>query len=293
LVDREVIDRRALVVGVAAASVAPIGHAGDDPPRVERAYAPCRYGQVHLRRVAGGNANPPVLCFHQVPNSGQVFERFLERIGTDRLAIAFDTPGYGMSDPAPDPQTIEAYAGGLADAVGALGLADRPVDLIGYHTGAAIAAALAAGGKVRVRRMVLFAVPVFSAPERASFGAQPPIPFDEEGDWAREEWRRSWRWRGPGQSRESVLRTFAEKMRPGARERGARAIAAFDMAGALRASTTPLLLVRPKDDLWEATGRAFDLRPDVGHVELPDLGHGVWEVATRRVDEIVRQFLDR
>jgi pimeloyl-ACP methyl ester carboxylesterase len=141
--------------------------------------------------------------------------------------------------------------------------------------------------------MVLFAVPVFSAPERASFGAQPPIPFDEEGDWAREEWRRSWRWRGPGQSRESVLRTFAEKMRPGARERGARAIAAFDMAGALRASTTPLLLVRPKDDLWEATGRAFDLRPDVGHVELPDLGHGVWEVATRRVDEIVRQFLDR
>ena len=291
--DREVIDRRALVVGVAAASVAPIGHAGDDPPRVERAYAPCRYGQVHLRRVAGGNANPPVLCFHQVPNSGQVFERFLERIGTDRLAIAFDTPGYGMSDPAPDPQTIEAYAGGLADAVGALGLADRPVDLIGYHTGAAIAAALAAGGKVRVRRMVLVAVPVFSAPERASFGAQPPIPFDEEGYWAREEWRRSWRWRGPGQSRESVLRTFAEKMRPGARERGARAIAAFDMAGALRASTTPLLLVRPKDDLWEATGRAFDLRPDVGHVELPDLGHGVWEVATRRVDEIVRQFLDR
>jgi pimeloyl-ACP methyl ester carboxylesterase len=292
LVDREVIDRRALVVGLAA-GVAPIGYAGVDPTRVERGYAPCRYGQVHLRRAFGGDMKPPVLCFHQVPNSGQVFEQFLERIGADRLAIAFDTPGYGMSDPAPDPQTIEAYARGLGDAIGSLGLADRPVDLVGYHTGAAIAASLAAGGELRVRRMVLVAVPVFSAAERASFGAQPPIAFDEDGDWAREEWRRSWHWRGPGQSRESVLRTFAEKMRPGARERGARAIAAFDMAGALRASTAPLLLVRPKDDLWEATGRALDLRPDVGHVELPGLGHGVWEVAPQRMDEIVRQFLDR
>jgi hypothetical protein len=89
-------------------------------------------------------------------------------------------------------------------------------------------------------------VPVFTETERARFGALPPIPFDEEGDWAREEWRRSWRWRGPGQTRADVLRTYAEKMRPGARERGATAIAAYDMAGALRAVRQPLLIVRPE-----------------------------------------------
>jgi len=261
--------------------------------QLERAYAPCRHGQVHLRRAGNSDAKPPVLCFHQVPNSGQIYERFLERLGTDRLAIAFDTPGYGMSDPVPDPQSIESYAETLGDAIRALGLADRPVDLIGYHTGAAIAATLARRGGLAVRRMVLVAVPVFSAAERASFGALPPIPFDEDGAWAREEWRRSWHWRGPGQSPASVLRTYAEKMRPGARERGARAIAAFDMAAALQAVTTPLLLMRPKDDLWEATARAFELRPDASHIELPDLGHGVWEVAPERLEGIARDFLDR
>jgi pimeloyl-ACP methyl ester carboxylesterase len=115
----------------------------------------------------------------------------------------------------------------MEDGIAALEV-KRPIDLIGYHTGAAIAVALATRGRLAIRRIMLVAVPVFSEAERASFGALSPIAFDEAGDWAREEWRRSWRWRSPGQSRSSVLRGFAEKMRPGARERGATAIAAYD-----------------------------------------------------------------
>jgi pimeloyl-ACP methyl ester carboxylesterase len=232
-----------------------------------------------------------LLCFHQVPNSSQIYTEFLSMVATDRLAIAFDTPGYGMSDPATDPQTIGAYADAIEDGVAALGLAGA-VDLLGYHTGAAIAAELAARGRLAVRRVMLVAVPVFTETERASFGALPPIPFDEEGDWAREEWRRSWRWRGPGQLRASVLRTFAEKMRPGARERGARAIAAYDMAKALSRIRQPLMIVRPKDDLWDATARARTLRRDTAYSELPELGHGMWEVAPGRMAALVRRFLD-
>jgi pimeloyl-ACP methyl ester carboxylesterase len=265
---------------------------------IERGYAPCRFGQVHYRRAGheghrDDRERPPVLCFHQVPNSSQIFERFLLRIGEDRLAIAFDTPGYGMSDPAPDPQTIETYTAGLGDAIRTLGLADRPVDLVGYHTGAALAVQLSLEKIVQARRIVLVAVPIFSLAERSRFGAMPPIPFDEDGDWAREEWRRSWQWRGPGQSQESVLRTFAEKMRPGARERGAQAIAEFDMAAALLALRAPLLLVCPKDDLWDATGRAFDLRPDADRVELPELGHGAWDDDQARLHEVVLEFMSR
>jgi hypothetical protein len=203
---------RRVVLGGAAAL--PAAAAAGGPATVTRAYAPCRFGQIHYRRAGVGGT--PLLAFHQVPNSGQIFAPLLPLLG--RAAFAPDTPGYGMSDPAPDPQSIAAYADAMEDSAGALSVRG-PFDLIGYHTGAAIACELANRGRLPVRRVMLISVPVFSPEERASFGAQTPIPFDEDGDWAREEWRRSWRWRGPGQDRASVLRSFAEKMRPGARER--------------------------------------------------------------------------
>lgn len=257
---------------------------------VERFYVSCRFGQLHMRRAGTSAARTPVLMFHQVPNSGQIFEAVLPLLGEDRRVFAADTPGYGMSDPAPDPQSIAAYADAMADGIRALGL--EAVDLVGYHTGAAIAAALAQRPDIHVRRLALVAVPVFTAAERASFGSLPPIPFDEDGDWAREEWRRSWHWRGPGQTREDVLKTFAEKMRPGARLRGATAIAAYDMAASLTAVTVPLMIVRPKDDLWDATARARALRPDAGYKELPEFGHGLWAAAPALMNDLLRAFLD-
>ena len=216
----------------------------------------------------------------------------MTHLGAARTVIAFDTPGFGMSDAVQGPETIESYAAALGDAIQAAGLAVHAVDVLGYHTGAAIAAQLALEQRLAVRRIVLAAVPVLDALQRASLGALPQIPFDEQGEWAREEWRRSWRWRGPGQSRDSILRGFAEKMRYGARERGAQAIVTFDMASALARLSQPLLILRPQDDLWEATARAMRLRPDVVAIELAELGHGMWDAEPERLAKIVSTFLD-
>lgn len=256
---------------------------------VSRFYVPCRFGQLHVRRSGGVSAHPSVLMLHQVPNSGQVFESILPLLGKDRLALAADTPGYGMSDPAPDPQKITDYADAIADAISVLGLAE--IDLVGYHTGAAIAAELSFRRNLRVRRVVLVAVPVFDDQQRATLGALPPIEFDEDGGWARDEWRRTWRWRGPGQSRADLLKGFAEKMRFGARERGAQAVAAYDMATALSHIRQPLMIVRPRDDLWDSSARARQLRPDAHYVELPDHGHGIWSVMPQEMDALLREFL--
>jgi len=285
--------RDTLLAAMAAASFGDQvrGATAISTPAIERDYVGCRFGQLHVRRCGTATKRPPLLFFHQVPNSGQVFTAVLPALGRDRRVFAIDTPGYGMSDPAPDPQTILAYADAMADGVRALGLRG-PIDLIGYHTGAAIAAALAGRAEVAVRRVMLVAIPVFDEAQRASMGALTPIPFDEGGDWAREEWRRSWHWRGPGQTRDSVLRSFAEKMRFGARERGAQAIAAFDMASALTAIRQPLMLVRPKDDLWEASARARSLRGDAVYAELSEFGHGLWDAAPDRMVELIRDFFD-
>ena len=263
---------------------------GSHPLRIERDYLATARGQLHLRKSGQGGSRPPLVMLHQVPNSGQIFEPVMSALAEDRLVLAIDTPGYGMSDPIADPQTIEGYAEVIGHA-----LRERitvPVDIVGYHTGAAIAAVLASSDLLRVRRLALVAVPVLTDTERKEFAALPPIPFDEGGEWAREEWRRSWYWRGPGQTLDDVLKSFAEKMRPSARQQGARAIVTFEMAEALRVLRQPLLIVRPKDDLWEATARAIALRPDAMCVTLPDFGLGLWSAAAERMVKILREFLD-
>lgn len=261
-----------------------------DRQTIERRYLRTERGQLHLRIAGKTGPRPPLLLLHQVPNSGQIFEPVMPALAHDRCVIAVDTPGYGMSDPIPDPQTIEGYADVIGGAIGEL--VGEPLDVVGYHTGAAIAAVLATRSRPRVRRIALVAVPVLNDAERKEFAALPPIPFDEAGDWAREEWRRSWHWRGPGQTRDDLLKSFAEKMRPTARLQGARAIVAFDMTKALHAVRQSLLIVRPRDDLWEATARAAALRPDAPCVNLPDFGHGLWSVASERMVQILKEFFD-
>lgn len=263
-----------------------------DRPIISRGYAPCRFGQIHFRESsATEQLGSPLICLHHVPNSGQIFEPVLPSLASGRRVYALDLPGFGMSDPAPDPQTIDDYALAIADAIVALGHGHNDIDLLGYHTGAAVATQLALDDRLKIRRIVLAAVPVLTASERASFGAQTPIAFDEQGEWAREEWLRSWQWRGPAQSVQSVLRTFAEKMRPGARERGAHAIMRYDMTTALQGLTQPLMILRPRDDLWDATARASELRADARSVALPDLGHGMWEAAPEQLTALIEDFL--
>ena len=87
-----------------------------------------------------------------------------------KVSIEAIVPESGMSDAAPDPQTIEDYALTVVDALTALGYRGAAIDVLGYHTGAAVAAHLALDTSLQVRRVVLAAVPVFSDDERASFG---------------------------------------------------------------------------------------------------------------------------
>lgn len=263
-------------------------------PTVRRQYVDSRFGQIHLRiidRPAASRQHPPLVALHLSPNSGQVYSAFLPLIGTDRLAVAPDYPGYGMSDPIEGPQLISDYAAAMLDVLDALKL-KSPVDLLGYHTGAAVAVEMAKQSPDRVRKIALVAVPILTEREREAGAALPQIPFDTDGNFAREEWQRSWRWRGPGQSVASVFATFAEKMRPGVRDRGARAILAYDLQPVLAKTTHPLLIVRVKDDLWEPTHRARELRPDAAYLELSQYGHGLFHVAPQVMDTVLREFLD-
>ncbi len=261
---------------------------------LKRGYADSRFGQIHYRISRPGHETAKktaVVALHLSPNSGQVFSAFLPLLGRDRLTIAPDYPGYGMSDPINGVQRIEDYAGAMLDAIDSLDTGTT-VDLLGYHTGTAVALEMARQRPAAVRRILLVAVPVLTEEERAAGAALPMIAFDEGGDFAKEEWRRSWKWRGPGQSEASVFATFSEKMRPGVRERGAKAILAYDIAPVLTSAAHPMMIVRVQDDLWTATARARALRPDAEYLELSEFGHGLFHAAPGRMEEIARSFFD-
>ncbi len=68
-----------------------------------------------------------VVFVHGNPGSSEEWVRFVERVGEDRRAIAFDMPGFGRADkPHPDEptfdHTVEGYADHLAEVADTLGL---------------------------------------------------------------------------------------------------------------------------------------------------------------------------
>jgi len=262
---------------------------------VRRMYVDYHYGQMHVRTAFSGGGGfdelTPLVCLHQSPMSGRVFDRFLPLMSTDRTVYAPDTPGFGMSDPPSEQPSIEDYAGALGEFLDHLRL--RRVDLLGYHTGACIAAELAIARPEQVRRVVMVAAPVFTDAEREAFDrARWPAPLREDGAHLMEEWQRTLRWRGPGVGLEQLAASFADKLRNGPKAWwGAAAAMHYAADERLPRITQPVLVLRPKDDLWDVTPRARPLLPGATFIDLPEQGFGLFDVAPEVVARRVRTFL--
>ncbi|MFL6742538.1 MAG: alpha/beta fold hydrolase [Sphingomicrobium sp.] len=89
---------------------------------------------------AGAGAAPPIVFLHGVGSDKSVWRPQLEHFASERRAIAFDYPGYGDSDPAPEGTTREDYAEAVHSAMHALEV-DR-VHICGLSLGGVVAVAL-------------------------------------------------------------------------------------------------------------------------------------------------------
>src|SRR5919112_2880416 len=70
----------------------------------------------------GGGAATPIVFLHGVGSDKSVWHPQLDHFGRTRLAIAFDYPGYGDSDPAPEGTTRDDYAAAILSAMTKLGV---------------------------------------------------------------------------------------------------------------------------------------------------------------------------
>lgn len=238
---------------------------------VRGGYVDSDWGQVHYR--IAGTSGPWVGLFHESPLSSRVWEAVLPRLGQSARVVAFDTPGYGASDPPPDPgREIPEYAAVLSRAAATIGMSD--VVFGGVHTGASLAIEAAHAFDGGVRGLVLSGVALYTDEERAEHLASwaPDAPYDAAGvqfDWAIERYQRIW----PNLTADLLQVAVTELMRAVDRYHwGYRAAFRHDPSGPLAALDQPVLLLDAEHDLLaDKDPVAMELARSARLVTLPGL----------------------
>lgn len=229
-----------------------------EPPRLRRAYFECRHGQLHVHNAipSGGGFDEltTLICLHASSGTGRVFLEFSKLLGASRSVYSPDTPGCGESDPPPEPMPIAGYADAIGDFLDSMRF--RQVDLLGAHSGAAVAAELAITRPKQVRRVVMVGAPALDADTRRSYRElSAPEGTPRGALWAR------------------------------------AAVIDWDADSRLPQLKQPLLVLRPRDGFWEAGGRVAKLVPGAKVIDLPDQDRNLLEKAPELVARHVASFL--
>jgi pimeloyl-ACP methyl ester carboxylesterase len=117
---------------------------------MKRGYADTPEGQIHYYVHGRGE---PLLLLHETPRSARSFAPIMRRLGGKFRCFAPDTLGFGGSDPLPPKARMEDLARNMVHFLDALGI--RRAQVLGFHTGNKIAAAMAAAYADRIGKVVL------------------------------------------------------------------------------------------------------------------------------------------
>ena len=102
---------------------------------------------------AGGGEKTPIVFLHGVGSDKSAWRGQLDHFAQERRAVAFDYPGYGESDPAPEDTTRDDYAAAIASAIGELGVAEAHI--CGLSLGGVVAIAMHAIAPERCASLIL------------------------------------------------------------------------------------------------------------------------------------------
>lgn len=258
---------------------------------VRRGYFDGPTGQVHYRTTGSGE---PVLFLHQSPLSSAQFLAVLDRFAARGFQpLAIDMPGFGMSDPAPEPVTLGSYVSAARAALDHFGWSRAPV--VGHHTGAVIGALLAVADPGRVPRLVLNGFPLLTDAEREHFRSFyfGPTQPKEDGSHLLGAWANRLR-STPGWSDLALMHRYTiEALVSGATNwRAFPLIVDADLRGLLESIRVPtLLLTNTGEDLYEATQRSHAIRPDFAFAALEGGSHDIVDEQPAEWTNAVAQYL--
>jgi pimeloyl-ACP methyl ester carboxylesterase len=222
--------------------------------RVRRGYFECRFGQLHLHNsmpTGGGfEEGVPVLCIQDLAGTGRAFSPFMALAGRDRSVYAPDLPGLGESDSPGPHPSVADYAAALGDFIETMRI--RKLHVLANRAGALIGAELALSRPEQIGALVMVSVPLARLGQRREFPVAAPAT--------------------------EAPRRLAE------------ALAQYPARERLARLTQKLLVVRPKDDLWEASWGIREVLPSARLVDLEMPGAELFAAAPVRLFEAVRDF---
>jgi pimeloyl-ACP methyl ester carboxylesterase len=231
--------------------------------RARRGYFECRYGQLHVHhampRGGGFEEGTPLLCLHDLPGSGRVFSRLLPVAGEDRSVYAPDLPGFGESDGPTARPTMADYAAAIGDFLDSMRL--RTLAVMGLRGGVVPATELALTRPTQVSRVILLSVPLLTEAERQAVRSQPPTFAD--GPF------------GSGEAARWVLEAASQ----------------YPLRERLGRLAQRLLVLRPHDELYEATARVRELLPAARLTDLQQSATEELAHSPQRIAEAAREFL--
>jgi 3-oxoadipate enol-lactonase len=102
---------------------------------------------------AGGGSATPIVFLHGVGSDKSVWRPQLAYFGRTRRTIAFDYPGYGDSDPAPEGTTRDDYASAIISAMHELGV--DCAHICGLSLGGVVAIAIHHAAPERCASLIL------------------------------------------------------------------------------------------------------------------------------------------
>jgi pimeloyl-ACP methyl ester carboxylesterase len=103
-------------------------------------------------REAGSPARPTIVLLPGFPSSTRAYIRLIDRIAPGWHAVAIDYPGFGGSDPLPDPPTFDRLAEVTEQAIDQLGIGDYAMYMFDF--GAPVGFRIALKHDQRVRAIV-------------------------------------------------------------------------------------------------------------------------------------------
>lgn len=177
---------------------------GDAPSPIHKGFIDVNGKALHFVRRGRG---PALVMLHAAPCSARVMEPLQAEWCDHFTTVAFDLPGFGLSDmPDSDPLTTADLADAVADGARQLGL--TKVTLYGRHTGAGVAVEVARRHPQLCHFLLTDGYPVFASPygeERLAEYLPPIVPRWDGGHltWTWFRYREQhvfWPWNRPVQA---------------------------------------------------------------------------------------------
>ena len=215
-----------------------------------RRLVPTSVGLIHVRESTEGTRGPVVLL-HQISSSSRMFLGLMHEMRLRGWAtLAVDLPGFGHSDPPRGDPSVELYAEVVATVVERLGY-EGPVPFLGHHTGARIAATVAAQQPTAVSQLALIGLPLYASEtdrsHRWSAKKIRPIEPESTGRYLLQEWERL-RELSPGSHPALIHREFVDTVSAEAYDQAYAMVRRHDLHDVVGRITCPTLIICPEGD---------------------------------------------